>query len=129
MLSDESHTTLCAVYYANIPDKNSGSIDFRISEVELEDKIFSPDADLKYNSLQQKPNFPINGVDTKTIKEITYQPETGDLVLFPSYLDHRPFKSLINGHRIAINFNVITLEHPDIIFKKFDQKHTKSNIF
>lgn len=116
-------TTIAGVYYANIPDPNSGTIDFRIEQVQTENGFYNPATELQYHQMNGRPYEKIQGVRTTIVKEITYQPETGDLVIFPSYLDHRPFRSLVPGHRIAVNFELKTKEHPDEIFAKFDKKH------
>jgi hypothetical protein len=113
-----NHTTIAGVYYANIPDPNSGTIDFRIEQVQTPDGLYEPHRELQYHQMNARPYEKIQGVKTTLVKEITYQPETGDLVLFPSYLDHRPFRSLLPGHRIAINFELKTKEHPDEIFSQ-----------
>jgi hypothetical protein len=72
--------------------------------------------------MSKRPYEKIDGVRTTVVKEITYQPETGDLVLFPSYLDHRPHKSVKPGHRVAINFELKTQEHADQIFATLKPK-------
>lgn len=116
-------TTIAGVYYANIPDPNSGTIDFKIEQVQTTNGFYEPNKELQYHQMNGRPYEKIQGVKTTIVKEITYQPETGDLVIFPSYLDHRPFRSLVPGHRIAVNFELKTKEHPDEIFAKFDKKH------
>jgi hypothetical protein len=118
-----SPTTIAGVYYANIPDTDSGTIDFKKSEIETPDGLYEFAKDLQYHQMNKRPYEKIKGMRTTIVKEITYQPETGDLVLFPSYLEHRPHKSIKPGHRIAINFELKTKEHPDEIFAAFHKKH------
>lgn len=115
-------TTIAGVYYANIPDPNSGTIDFRTQHILTPDGAYEFAKDLRYHQMSKRPYEKIDGVRTTVVKEITYQPETGDLVLFPSYLDHRPHKSVKPGHRVAINFELKTQEHADQIFATLKQK-------
>jgi hypothetical protein len=77
---------------------------------------------MQYHQFSQRPYKKIEGVKESIIKEISYQPTTGDLVIFPSYLEHRPHKSLKPGHRIAVNFELKTKEHPDEIFGEYDKR-------
>jgi hypothetical protein len=116
-------TTIAGVYYANIPDPNSGTIDFKKSEIQTPHGAYEFAKELEYHQMNKRPYEKIEGLRTTIVKEITYQPETGDLVLFPSYLEHRPHKSIKPGHRIAINFELKTKEHPDEIFASFHKKH------
>lgn len=78
------------------------------------------DRDLEYTQLSKRPFEPIDDVRVSTMKEISYQPKTGDLVIFPAYLDHRPHVIFKEGHRIAINFELKTLQHPDDVIAQID---------
>ena len=118
-------TTLSGVYYMNIPDKNAGPIDFKRDFEHMPDGSFRAiDTDLKYSQITKRPYEPIEDVRTTTMKEISYQPKNGDLVIFPSYLDHRPHVIQSEGHRIAINFELKTAEHPDVIIAELDKAAT-----
>jgi hypothetical protein len=77
---------------------------------------------MQYHQFSQRPYEKIEGIRQSIIKEISYQPATEDLVIFPSYLEHRPHKSLKPGHRIAVNFELKTKEHPDEIFAEYDKR-------
>jgi hypothetical protein len=115
-------TTLAGVYYMNVPDTKSGSIDFKIDYVHQPDgTLYAIDKDMQYTQLNKRPYEFIAGVRITTMKEISYQPKNGDLVLFPSYLDHRPHVIKAEGHRIAINFELKTVEHPEMICNVLDQ--------
>lgn len=116
-------TTIAGVYYVNIPDPNSGTIDFRQEAISTPNGFVKIAPELIYHQLNPRPYEKIDGIRTTIVTEMTYQPKNGDLVLFPSYLDHRPHKSLIKGHRVAVNFELKTTEHPDQIFESFNKKH------
>jgi hypothetical protein len=114
-------TSVVAVYYVNIPDTNSGFIDFRLSTQATDNGEIVIDKDMRYHQLAMRPHpYMVEPVNTLT-KEISYQPKNGDLVLFPSYLDHRPHRSLVDGHRVAVNFELKTGEHPDESFAKIEK--------
>lgn len=115
-------TTLAGVYYMNVPDDKSGSIEFKIDYVHQPDgSLKEIHKDVQYTQLTKRPYEPIDNVRITTMKEISYQPKNGDLVLFPSYLDHRPHVLQSDGHRIAVNFELKTAEHPDDIFAQLDK--------
>lgn len=116
-------TTIAGVYYLNIPDPESGTIDFKIEEELTDNGPVNIGKDMRYHQFNKRPYEKIEGIKLSTIKEITYQPQTGDLVIFPSWLEHRPHKSLKPGHRIAINFELKTQEHPDQIFEEYDLRN------
>jgi hypothetical protein len=114
-------TTMSGVYYMNIPEKNAGPIDFKRDFEHMEDgSLKAIDIDLKYSQIKKRPYEPIPDMRITTMKEISYQPKNGDLVLFPSYLDHRPHVIESEGHRVAINFELKTIEHPDTIVNQLD---------
>jgi hypothetical protein len=115
-------TTIAGVYYLNIPDPDSGWIDFKKEELATENGLVDISKDMQYHQFSQRPYERIEGIRKSIIKEISYQPTTGDLVIFPSYLEHRPHKSLKPGHRIAVNFELKTNEHPDEIFGEYDKR-------
>lgn len=116
-------TTIAAVYYMNIPDPNAGPIDFKRDFVRQPDgSLYEIDKDMQYTQMAKRPFEPIEDIRTTIMKEISYQPKNGDLVIFPSYLDHRPHVIQSEGHRIAINFELKTMEHPDVITEQLDQK-------
>lgn len=120
-------TTIAAVYYLNVPDNNAGPIDFKREFVHREDGTFDEiDRDLEYTQLSKRPFEPIDDVRISTMKEISYQPKTGDLVIFPAYLDHRPHVIFTEGHRIAVNFELKTLQHPDDVVKQIDDYIAKN---
>lgn len=120
-------TTIAAVYYMNIPDPNAGPIDFKRDFVEQADgTLYEIDRDLQYTQMNKRPYEPIDDVRTTIMKEISYQPKSGDLVIFPSYLDHRPHVIKSEGHRIAINFELKTMEHPDVIVQQLDDYVAKN---
>ena len=115
-------TTLAGVYYMNIPDPNAGPIDFKRDFEHMPDGTTKPiDLDLQYSQTSKRPYQPIDNVRVTTMKEISYQPKNGDLVLFPSYVDHRPHVIHSEGHRVAINFELKTVEHPDTIVEQLDK--------
>lgn len=116
-------TTVAGVYYLNVPDTKSGTIDFKIEEELTEEGFVDVATDMRYHQFNARPYKKFEDIKESRIKEITYQPITGDLVVFPSYLDHRPNRSLKPGHRIAINFELKTLEHPKEIFENYDKKN------
>jgi hypothetical protein len=118
-----SSTTIAGVYYLNIPDPDSGWIDFKKEELLTENGLVDISKDMQYHQFSQRPYERIEGIRESIIKEISYQPTTGDLVIFPSYLEHRPHKSLKPGHRIAVNFELKTKEHPDVIFGEYDKRN------
>lgn len=121
-------TTIAAVYYMNIPDPNAGPIDFKREFVEKNDGSFHEiDKDMNYTQMAKRPFEAIDDVRVTIMKEISYQPKNGDLVIFPSYLDHRPHVIKSDGHRIAVNFELKTMEHPDDITAQFDEYITKNS--
>jgi hypothetical protein len=117
-----NHTTLAAVYYMNVPDNESGTIEFKIDYVHQPDgSLYEISKDARYHQLQERPYEPIDGVRVTTSKEISYQPKNGDLVLFPAYLDHRPRRIMKPGHRIAINVEFQTVETSEEIVKRLEE--------
>ncbi len=120
--SSGNATTIAGVYYLNIPDPDSGWIDFKTEEVVTANGLINIAKEMQYHQFNQRPYERIEGIKESLIKEISYQPATGDLVIFPSYLEHRPHKSLKPGHRIAVNFELKTQEHPDQIFAEYDKR-------
>lgn len=122
-------TTVVGVYYTNVPDTQSGFIDFKIEEQFIDGKYINIQNDMSYHIFNaQPPKYMPEVVETR-VREISYQPKNGDLVLFPAYLDHRPQKSEVPGHRVAVNFELKTHEHPDQAFKKIeDFYHTNKKI-
>lgn len=115
-------TTIAAVYYMNIPDPNAGPIDFKREFIQREDGVVHEiDKDMQYTQMAKRPFEPIDDIRTTIMKEISYQPKNGDLVIFPSYLDHRPHVIQSDGHRIAVNFELKTMEHPDVITQQLDE--------
>jgi hypothetical protein len=115
-----SATTVAAVYYANVPDNKSGFIDFKLEETLINGEYVNIQKAMEYHIFNgQEPEYMENVVETRA-REISYQPKNGDLVLFPSYLDHRPQKSMIPGDRVAVNFELKTEGHPDKAFEKIE---------
>jgi hypothetical protein len=105
----------------NVPDKNSGAIEFKIDVVTLSDGTsYTLGLDPQYHQLNGAPYKKIDGVKTTVRKEISYQPKNGDLVIFPSFLDHRPRRTEIDGDRIAVNFELMTKESAVELFQKLD---------
>jgi ASC-1-like (ASCH) protein len=125
----KNHTTLAGVYYMNVPDKDSGAIEFKIDTVTLEDgTTYTVGLEPQYNQLNKAPYKKIEGVRTTVRKEISYQPKNGDLVIFPAYLDHRPRRTEIEGHRIAVNFELMTQESAiELVQKIEDYIKSKTN--
>jgi hypothetical protein len=119
-------TTISGVYYMNIPDKNAGPIDFKRDFEHMPDgSVRAIDTDLKYSQMTKRPYQAIDDVRVTTMKEISYQPKNGDLVIFPSYLDHRPHVIQSEGHRVAVNFELKTTEHPVELMDKLSKIATK----
>lgn len=115
-------TTLAAVYYMNIPDPNSGFIDFSYEEEVLDDGTTSRvDEDARYHMFSPRPVVKQDKVKTYARKEISYQPENGDLVVFPAYLDHRPHPTQKPGHRVAVNFELKTVQSAKAMAEMLEQ--------
>jgi hypothetical protein len=118
-------TTVAGVYYVNVPDTQSGFIDFKIEEQLINGEYVNIQKDMGYHIFNLRPlNFMADITETK-IKEMSYQPKNGDLVLFPGYLDHRPQKSLVEGDRVAVNFELKTAGHPDDAFALIEEAFLK----
>lgn len=114
-------TTVAGVYYVNVPDSDSGFIDFRtLTQIGEDNNKVNISKDMKYTQISKRPHEFMDQVKTTIMEEISYQPKNGDLVLFPSYLDHRPLRPLSAGHRVAINFELKTGQHPDEAFAKIE---------
>ena len=63
------------------------------------------------------PNKKENGIDFKLNNQIVkYEPEPFDLIIFPSYLDHRPHSSKTDKKRISINIELQCKESSQQIF-------------
>jgi hypothetical protein len=117
-----NYTTLAGVYYMNVPDTQSGDIEFKIEFIENEDgSRYEVAKDIRYNQFSPRPYEKINGTRTTKTIEISYQPKNGDLVLFPSYLDHRPRVTQKDGHRIAVNFELQTKESAEDLVEQLDK--------
>lgn len=115
-------TTIAAVYYMNITDENAGPIDFRREYIQMKDgSVIEVDKDLNSHQLAKRKYDEVNGLRETLVKEISYQPKTGDLVIFPAYLDHRPHVIKTEGHRIAVNFELKTVQHPDDVIAQLDE--------
>jgi hypothetical protein len=114
-------TTVVGVYYVNVPDKDAGFIDFRtLSATDTHGNEDNISKDMRYTQISKRPHDFMEDIKTTIMREISYQPKNGDLVLFPSYLDHRPLRPVSQGHRVAINFELKTGEHPDESFVKIE---------
>lgn len=48
----------------------------------------------------------------------TYYPKNYDLLIFPSYLEHKPNRCYKDGYRISINMELLCNEHPDKLFNQ-----------
>lgn len=116
-----SATTVVGVYYANVPDDKSGFIDFKLEEQLIEGEFVNIQKEMKYHMISPRPADYMSSIVETRSKEISYQPKNGDLVLFPSYLDHRPQKSLVPGDRVAVNFELKTAGHPDEAFEAIEK--------
>jgi hypothetical protein len=121
-----SPTTLAGVYYMNVPDENSGSIEFRRVKQKQSDGSYKYlDEDTRYHMMSKEPLEPYQGLKETIMEEFWYQPKNGDLVLFPAFLEHRPHRTLKpNGHRIAVNFELKTKES---VFNIVEQLNTSAN--
>jgi hypothetical protein len=115
-------TKLAGVYYMNVPDPNSGSIEFRRTKVVNKNgEIQYTDEDARYHLLSKEPIESYEGVKESITEEFWYQPKNGDLILFPAFLEHRPHRTLLpNGHRIAVNFELKTMETAQEIINRLD---------
>lgn len=124
-----SPTTLAGVYYMNVPDENSGSIEFRRMKQLKDDGTYKYlDEDIRYHQMSKEPIFPYGGVKETIMEEFWYQPKNGDLVLFPAFLEHRPNRTLKPGaHRIAVNFELKTKESVFDIIKQLDEVVDKNS--
>jgi hypothetical protein len=122
-------TTLAGVYYMNVPDENSGSIEFRRMKQLQEDGSYKYiDEDTRYHQMNKEPITPYDGVKETIIEEFWYQPKNGDLVLFPAFLEHRPNRTLKpNAHRVAVNFELKTKESVFEIIERLDQAINKNS--
>ena len=63
------------------------------------------------------PDQKKNGIDLKFNGKVkTYKPKPFDLIIFPSYLDHRPYGSETDKKRISINIELQCKERAEDIF-------------
>ena len=91
------NSSLSAAYYVKA-EKNAGNIVF-----------FDPrQANVFHHPISKK----INNINAQA-QSIT--PESGTLVLFPSYLEHKVNPNLSDEERIVISFNVSLIKKKDLI--------------
>lgn len=84
-----SNSGVSGAYYVSVPDDSHGNFIFHRS------REF---ADYRWNQLSK--------TDSKDLKSfISYPPKTGDLILFPSYLEHEVMPNQSEDPRISISFN------------------------
>ena len=86
-LHNHRNCILSGVFYVDIPEKNMGKINFERSD---DISYFLPPLD-SYN------NF--------TGERASYEPETGRLLIFPSWLKHSVDRNESKKKRISISFN------------------------
>jgi len=86
-----ANSTISGAYYINIPaDSNSKFVFHRSREF----------SDYRWNTMSTN--------DTEELRsELNYLPNTSDLILFPSYLDHEVLPNQSLDDRISISFNAI----------------------
>jgi len=86
-LHNHHHSILSGTFYVDVPDKNMGKINFvRADDIEY----YLPELD-NYNS--------ING------EIASYTPESGRLIMFPSWVKHSVDGCRSKKNRIGISFN------------------------
>ena len=87
-LHNHQHSVLSGVYYIDIPTDNMGNIEFHRSD---EAQYYIPDNMDKYTQF--------------TSTKATYKPETGMLLIFPSWLKHFVHSNQSEQSRISMSFN------------------------
>ena len=86
-LHNHRGSILSGVFYVDVPDENMGNINFQRSD------------DIAYYlpPLKEYNNF--------TAEKASYKPETGKVLIFPSWLKHSVDGSRSKKERISISFN------------------------
>lgn len=87
-LHNHQSSVLSGVYYIDIPDENMGNIEFHRDD---EAQYYIPE------NLDRYTQF--------TSTKATYKPETGLLLIFPSWLRHFVHSNQSEKHRISMSFN------------------------
>jgi len=86
-LHNHRDSVLSGVFYVDIPDENMGKINFERSD------------DISY----YLP--PLESYNNFTGERASYQPETGRVLIFPSWLKHSVDTNRSKKNRISISFN------------------------
>jgi uncharacterized protein (TIGR02466 family) len=87
-LHNHQESVLSGVYYIDIPDENMGNIEFHRDD---EAQYYIPENLNKYTQF--------------TSTKATYKPETGMLLIFPSWLKHFVHSNQSEQLRISMSFN------------------------
>jgi len=87
VLHNHHGSILSGVFYVDVPDENMGNINF----------VRSDDISYYLPKLQEYNNF--------TGESATYKPETGRVLIFPSWLKHSVDGCKSKNNRISISFN------------------------
>jgi len=86
-LHNHRNSILSGVFYLDIPDKNMGKINFERSD------------DISYHLP------PLESYNNFTGERASYEPETGRVLIFPSWLKHSVDTNRSKKNRISISFN------------------------
>ena len=86
-LHNHRGSILSGVFYVDVPDENMGNINFQRSD----------DIEYYLPPLKEYNNF--------TGEKASYKPETGKVLIFPSWLKHSVDGSRSKKERISISFN------------------------
>ena len=86
-LHNHRGSILSGVFYVDVPDENMGNINFQRSD------------DIEY----YLP--PLNNYNNFTGEKASYKPESGKVLIFPSWLKHSVDGSRSEQQRISISFN------------------------
>ena len=86
-LHNHRDSVLSGVFYVDIPDENMGKINFERSD---DISYFLP---------------PLESYNNFTGERASYQPETGRVLIFPSWLKHSVDTNRSKKNRISVSFN------------------------
>ena len=86
-LHNHRDSVLSGVFYVDIPDENMGKINFERSD---DISYFLP---------------PLESYNNFTGERASYQPETGRVLIFPSWLKHSVDANRSKKNRISVSFN------------------------
>ena len=87
VLHNHHGSILSGVFYVDVPDENMGNINF----------VRSDDISYYLPKLEEYNNF--------TGERATYKPETGRVLIFPSWLKHSVDANRSKKNRISVSFN------------------------